>query len=100
MNHKTALKVYEIVSYVLIICAKVAFVFFTFRDNISLMQRVNSTFVLLVSVLLLAAAGFARMFMERERFRSCDEENDKLREDLRRLTLLLAEERKKNNNKQ
>ena len=100
MNHKTALKVYEIVSYVLIICATVAFVFFTFRDNISFMQRVNSTFVLLVSVLLLAAAGFARMFMERERFRSCDEENDKLREDLRRLTLLLAEERKKNNNKQ
>lgn len=100
MNHKTALKIYEIVSYVLILAATAMFLAYTFRDSIASLRQVNSAFLLLVGTLLLAAAGFARMFMERERFRSCDEENDKLREDLRRLTLLLAEEKKKNSKNQ
>ena len=89
MSHKTALKIYEIVSYILILGATALFILYTFWQKGNIM-------LLLLATLLLALAGFARMFMERERFRSCDEENDELRNDIRRLTLLLAEERKKN----
>ena len=39
-----------------------------------------------------------RLMMERTRYRACEEENDELRADLRRLTQLLAEEKKKNQN--
>ena len=47
----------------------------------------------------LALAIFCRWMMDRHRYKACDEENDQLRDDLRRLTQLYAEEKKKNNNK-
>ena len=93
MSHKTALKIYEIVSYVLILGTTALFVYYTFWQK-------GNYMLLLLATLLLALAGFTRMFMERERFRACDEENDELRNDVRRLTLLLAEEKKRNNNNQ
>ena len=50
-------------------------------------------------MLLVSLALVCRWLMERHRFRSAEEEIDQLKDDLRRLTLLFAEEKKKNNNK-
>ena len=83
MSHKTALKIYEYASYLLIIGATV--IYFTLKaEGLSL------------TMLVLALAMTMRMLMERQRFKACEEENDQLKDDLRRLTLLLAEEKKKN----
>ena len=86
MSHKTAIKIYEIASYVLILGATAGY-FWLKQEGLSL------------TMLVLALAIFCRWMMDRHRFRACDEENDQLRDDLRRLTQLLAEEKKKNNNK-
>lgn len=88
MSYKTALKVYEIVSYVLILGATV--VFFMLR---------NETAGLTMTLLILVLAVFCRMMMERTRYKACEEENEQLSEDLRRLTKLLADEKKKNQEK-
>ena len=88
MSHKTAIKVYEIASYVLIIGATA--VYFMLK---------TSDLRLSLTMILVALAILMRMMMERHRFRSAEEEIDQLKDDLRRLTLLLAEEKKKNNNK-
>lgn len=87
MSHKTAIKVYEIVSYVLILGATVAF----FMMKTSPMR-------LSLTMILVALAIAMRWLMERHRFKAADEEIDQLHDDLRRLTQLLAEEKKKNNN--
>ena len=84
MSHKTAIKVYEIASYVLILGATA--IYFWLRQQ-----------GLALTMLILALAIFCRWMMDRHRYRACEEENDQLRDDLRRLTLLLAEEKKKNN---
>ena len=86
MSHKTAIKVYEIASYVLILGAT-AISFWMKQQGLSL------------TMLVLALAIFCRWMMDRHRYKACDEENDQLRDDLRRLTQLYAEEKKKNNNK-
>ena len=86
MSHKTAIKVYEIASYVLILGAT-AIYFWMKQRGLSL------------TMLVLALAIFCRWMMDRHRYKACDEENDQLRDDLRRLTQLYAEEKKKNNNK-
>ena len=83
MSHKTAIKVYEIASYVLILGAT-AIYFWLRQRGLSL------------TMLVLALAIFCRWMMDRHRFRACDEENDQLRDDLRRLTQLYAEEKKRN----
>jgi hypothetical protein len=83
MSHKTAIKVYEIASYVLILGATA--IYFWLRQQ-----------GLALTMLILALAIFCRWMMDRHRFRACDEENDQLRDDLRRLTQLYAEEKKKN----
>ena len=87
MSHKTAIRVYEIVSYVLILGATAAF--FMMKDN---PMRLSMTMILV------ALAITMRWLMERHRFKAADEEIDQLHDDLRRLTQLLAEEKKKNNN--
>ena len=86
MSHKTAIRLYEIISYVLILGATV--VFFLLKDS---PMRLSLTMILVT----LAVA--MRWLMERERAKSADEEIDQLQADLRRLTQLLAEEKKKNN---
>ena len=50
-----------------------------------------------LTMLVLALAIFCRWMMDRHRYKACEEENDQLKADLRRLTQLLAEEKKKNN---
>ena len=87
MNHKTAILLYEIASYVMILGATV--VYFLLKTN---NMRLSLTMVLL------AVAIAMRWMMERHRFRAANEEIDQLQSDLRRLTQLLAEEKKKNNN--
>lgn len=85
MSHKTAIKVYEIASYVLILGATV--IFFLMKEN---PMRLSLTMILV------ALAIAMRWLMERHRFKAADEEIDQLHDDLRRLTQLLAEEKKKN----
>lgn len=87
MSHKTALKVYEWMSYLFIVAATV-FVF--------MQQKMMNALV--IAALLLALGMFMRMLMERTRYKACEEENDDLKSDLRRLTALLAEEKRKKNN--
>ncbi len=88
MSHKTAIKVYEIASYVLILGATAAY--FLLK---------TSELRLSLTMILVALAILMRMMMERHRFRSAEDEIDQLKDDLRRLTQLYAEEKKKNNNK-
>lgn len=85
MTHKTALKIYEWASYILIIGATV--LYFVYKSR-------GINLVLLV----LVVAVFMRLMMERTRFKACEKENDELKADLRRLTQVLAEEKKKNQN--
>ena len=87
MSHKTAIRLYEIASYILILGATV--VFFMLKDN---QMRLSMTMVLVTMAVAM------RGLMERHRAKSADEEIDQLQADLRRLTQLLAEEKKKNNN--
>ena len=87
MSHKTAIKVYEIASYVLILGATA--VYFLLKNSVP-------TLNLSLTMLLVAMAIAMRWMMERHRFRAAEEEIDQMKEDLRRLTLLLAEEKKKN----
>ena len=89
MSHKTAIKLYEIASYVLILGATA--VYFLLKDS---PMRLSLTMVLV------ALAIAMRWLMERHRFKACEEELDQMKDDLRRLTLLYAEEKKKNNNNQ
>ena len=86
MSHKTAIRIYEIASYVLILVATAAFFMMENTDP-------RRTPILL---LLLIVAIFCRWMMERHRFKSAEAEIDQLQEDLRKLTLLLAQEKKKN----
>lgn len=83
MTHKTALKIYEWASYILILAATVVYFIFKARG------------VDLVLIILVIAV-FMRLMMEKTRYKACEEENDELKDDLRRLTQLLAEEKKKN----
>ncbi|MGX8712165.1 MAG: hypothetical protein ACSW8I_00565 [bacterium] len=87
MSHKTAIRLYEVASYVLILGATV--VYFLLKD---------SPMRLSLTMMLVAVAIAMRWMMERHRFRSCEEELDQMKDDLRRLTQLYAEEKKKNNN--
>ena len=90
MSHKTAIKLYEIASYVLILGATV--VYFMLKNS------ETPGLSLSLTMILVALAIAMRWMMERHRFRACEEELDQLKDDLRRLTLLYAEEKKKNSN--
>ncbi len=87
MNFKRNLRIYEYISYILLLGATV--ICFAFRAE---SWRLEATLLLIV------AALFARLMMERTRYKAADAENDELKDDLRRLTQLYAEEKKKNNN--
>ncbi|MCQ2273613.1 MAG: hypothetical protein MJZ86_02335 [Bacteroidales bacterium] len=87
MNYQRNLRIFEYVSYFLLLAATV--VCFAFRDAL---WRLD------VTLLLIMLALFARLMMERTRYKAADAENDELKADLRRLTQLYAEEKKKNQN--
>ncbi len=85
MNYQRTLRIYEWISYVLIIAATV--VYFVLRSQGS--GALNLTLCILV------VAVFCRLMMERTRRLAADAENEELKNDLRRLTQLYAEARKK-----
>ena len=89
INYQRRLRIFEWISYLLIVGATV--LYFILRSQGP--QALNLTLVLLV----LAVAS--RLMMERIRRQAADAELDELRDDLRKLTQLYAEEKKKNNNK-
>ncbi|MBQ7279534.1 MAG: hypothetical protein IJR13_02255 [Bacteroidales bacterium] len=82
MTHKTALKIYEWASYLLIVGATLIYIFLKAEGVV-------------LTMLVLVLAMFMRMMMERTRRKACEDEIDELQNDLRRLTRLLAEEKKK-----
>lgn len=84
MEHKTALKIYEWASYLLIVGATVV---------IFLQHKIPNGLVIVG--LLLALAMFMRMLMERTRYKACEAENEELKRDLRQLTQLLSESQRK-----
>ena len=91
MSHKTAVKIYEIASYVLILAATALMLV------PKLKAAMEGSNLLAVIMILIALATAARWGMEHHRFRSAEGEIDQLQGDVRRLTQLLAEEKKKNN---
>ena len=84
MEKATLVKIYEWVSYLLIIGATVYFF-------------VNGKEVK-ITLLLIMLAIFSRNLMYRTRYKMFEEENEELKVDLRRLTNLFEVEKKKNNN--
>lgn len=89
MNYQRTLKIYEWISYILIIGATV--LYFLLCDQ--------GPYALNLTLCILVLAIFCRLMMERTRRKAADEENDELKEDLRKLTQLYASEKKKNENK-
>lgn len=83
MTHKTQLRIWEWASYVLIIGATVVYL-------------IMKTKGIMLTLIILLLALFSRLMMERVRRSACEAENEELKADLRRLTQLLAEEKKRN----
>ena len=76
MSYATTLKIYEYLSYLMIVAATV--IYFALKPNSALLTMV-----------VLVLAVFMRLMMERTRRKALEEENDELKNDLRRLTALL-----------
>ena len=97
MSHKTAIKIYEIASYVLILAATAIYLVPAIKAHL---EGYN---VLAFTMILITLAVACRWGMSQHRFKSAEEEIDQLQNDLRKLTLLMAESNKRkttdNNNK-
>ncbi len=89
MNSSTAAKIYDWASYIFIIGATVFF--FVMKEETQL--RVYLTLFLLFIAL------FMKALMYRSRTRALESDNEELRNDLRRLTALLAEKERHQTNK-
>ncbi len=85
MNSSTAAKIYEWASYIFIIGATV--LFFVMKEEAQL--RIYLTLFLLI------IAIYMKALMYRSRTRALESDNEELRNDLRRLTALLAEKERK-----
>lgn len=88
MTFQTKLKIFELISYLLIAAATVLY----------FILRGQGPWALNITLVVLVLAVFSRLMMERVRRQASDAENQELKDDLRRLTQLYAEERKKNAN--
>lgn len=86
INFQKRLKIYEWASYILIIAATVVY----------FMLHKQGAGALSLTFFIIILALFCRLMMERTRKEAAEAENDELKEDLRRLTKLYAEEKKKN----
>ena len=86
MNYQKTLRIYEWISYILIIGATVVY----------FMLHNQGPWALNLTLCILVVAIFCRLMMERTRRQAADAENDELKDDLRKLTQLYAEEKKKN----
>ncbi|MBR6441540.1 MAG: hypothetical protein IKS44_05800 [Bacteroidales bacterium] len=86
MNYQRTLKIYEWISYILILGATALY----------FILRSHGSWALNLTLCVLVLAIFCRLMMERTRRLAADAENEELKEDLRKLTQLYAEEKKKN----
>lgn len=77
MSKETAMKIYEWASYILLLAATV--VFFISGKNVDL------------TLIVLVCAVYMRVLMYRTKYRICEEENEEVKRDLRKLTALLKE---------
>lgn len=77
MTHQTASKIYEWGSYVLILAATA--IFFIMDKNVEL------------TLLVLVVAVYMRVMLYRTRYQAAQEENEELKQDLRRLTQALKD---------
>lgn len=89
MSHDKEIKIYEYVSYALLIGATAVFI---------LLRKPNPHLANTLTLLLLVVAMFMRMLMERARRKSYEEENESLKADLKHLTSLLRKEKKDTDN--
>lgn len=80
MNNTTAAKIYEWGSYILILAATA--IFFITGKKVDL------------TLLVLVLAVYMRVMMYRTRLKSYEEENEELKNDLRRLTQVLEQKSK------
>ena len=83
MEKSTLVKIYEWVSYLMIVAATVYF--FVSHKEVT------------ITLFAIMLALFFRNMMYRTRYKMFEEENEELKVDLRRLTNLLELEKKKNN---
>lgn len=93
MNYQRNLKIWEWVSYILILAATVVYFILLHGSQSHLTNRPQALNIVLC---ILVLAILSRLMMERTRRHAADAENDELKADLRRLTQLYAEEKKKN----
>jgi Flp pilus assembly protein TadB len=84
MSHDKEIKIYEYISYALLIGATVVFL---------LLRKSNPTLSNTLTLLILVVAMFMRMLMERARRKTYEEENESLKADLKHLTSLLRKEK-------
>jgi len=84
MEKTTQAKIYEWVSYVVIVAATVYF--FVSKKEVT------------ITMLGIVVALFCRNMMYRTKYKMFEEENEEMKVDMRRLTNLLEIEKKKNNN--
>ncbi|MCQ2260887.1 MAG: hypothetical protein MJZ77_05820 [Bacteroidales bacterium] len=90
MDFQKKLKIYEWISYILIIAATVIY----------FMLHNNGPWALNITLCVLVLAVFSRLMMERTRREAANAENEELRNDLRKLTQLYAEAKKKADSQQ
>jgi hypothetical protein len=84
MTHDKEIKIYEWVSYVLLIGATAVFI---------ILRKGHPALSNTLTLLILVVAMFMRMLMERARRKSFEEENESLKADLKHLTSLLRKEK-------
>lgn len=86
MTREKEIKVYEWISYIILLAATVVFV----------VLRGKTPMATTLTLLLLVVAVTMRMLMERARRKSYEEENESLKADLKHLTSILRKEKGNN----
>lgn len=89
MTREKEIKIYEWVSYILLLGATVVFI---------VLRSKTPTLATTLTLIILVVAMFVRMMMERSRRKSYEEENESLKADLRHLTALLRKEKQNKDN--
>ncbi len=84
MSHDKEIKIYEYASYVLLLGATAVFV---------ILRKSSPQLSTTLTLLILVVAVLMRMFMERARRKTYEEENESLKADLKHLTALLKKEK-------
>lgn len=84
MSHEKEIKIFEYTSYVLLLGATAVFM---------IMRKSYPQLATTLTLLILVVAVLMRLFMERARRKTYEEENESLKADLKHLTALLKKEK-------